>query len=165
MTEPWLTGRLAGTHPVIAAVLYSLEQARHDLDKWCSELPEENFWRPSGDIASVGFQVRHIAGSLDRLLTYAMGDQLSADQLARLERENDRNRSRDEIFAEWRAVVSRAEEFVAGADPERFAEPRTVGRQRLPTTLGGLLVHMSEHTQRHVGEAIITAKLAKRAAG
>jgi hypothetical protein len=164
MTEPWLTGRLAGTHPIIAAVLYALEQARQDLEKWCGDLSTAEFWRTEGDIAPVGFQIRHITGSIDRLMAYAMGRQLSADQLARLDHENDAALSRDEVFAELREVLSRAEEFVAHAHPDRFAEPREVGRRRLPTTLGGLLVHIAEHTQRHVGEAIITAKLAKKAA-
>ena len=34
-----------------------------------------------------------------------------------------------------------------------------VGSKRLPTTLGGLLVHIADHTQRHVGQMTTTAKL------
>jgi uncharacterized damage-inducible protein DinB len=45
---------------------------------------------------------------------------------------------------------------LASADLEA---PRVVGKKRLPTTVGGLLVHVAEHTQRHVGQAITTAKL------
>jgi hypothetical protein len=40
-----------------------------------------------------------------------------------------------------------------------LAALRTVGERQLPTTLGGLLVHVADHTQRHVGQAITTAKL------
>jgi hypothetical protein len=40
-------------------------------------------------------------------------------------------------------------------------EPREVGRKRLPTTAIGLLTHIAEHTQRHVGQAISASKLAK----
>jgi len=29
----------------------------------------------------------------------------------------------------------------------------------LPTTVGGLLVHVADHTQRHVGQAVTTAKI------
>jgi uncharacterized damage-inducible protein DinB len=36
---------------------------------------------------------------------------------------------------------------------------RVVGKKQLPTTLGGLLVHVADHTQRHVGQAITTAKV------
>jgi hypothetical protein len=38
-------------------------------------------------------------------------------------------------------------------------EQRFVGAQRLPTSLGGLLVHVADHTQRHVGQAVTTAKV------
>jgi uncharacterized damage-inducible protein DinB len=40
-----------------------------------------------------------------------------------------------------------------------FTQPRTVGGKQLPTTLGGLLVHVADHTQRHVGQAITTSKI------
>jgi uncharacterized damage-inducible protein DinB len=38
-------------------------------------------------------------------------------------------------------------------------EVRTVGKKQLPTTVAGLLVHIADHTQRHVGQAITTAKI------
>ena len=41
----------------------------------------------------------------------------------------------------------------------RLEEPRMVGKRKLPTTTGGLLVHVADHTQRHVGQAITTAKI------
>lgn len=34
-----------------------------------------------------------------------------------------------------------------------------MGKKRLPTTVAGLLVHVADHTQRHVGQAITTAKV------
>jgi len=34
-----------------------------------------------------------------------------------------------------------------------------VGRAMLPSTVGGLLIHCAEHTQRHVGQAVTTAKV------
>jgi hypothetical protein len=45
-----------------------------------------------------------------------------------------------------------------------LTEPRYVGRKQLPTTVLGLLVHIAEHTQRHIGEAIMIARLARREA-
>ncbi len=55
-----------------------------------------------------------------------------------------------------------AESVIRSLDPSSLAEPRWVGRNRLPTTVIGLLTHIAEHTQRHVGEAIVTARLAGR---
>jgi hypothetical protein len=36
-----------------------------------------------------------------------------------------------------------------------------VGRARLPSTVFGLLFHVAEHTQRHAGQAITTAKIVR----
>ena len=46
-------------------------------------------------------------------------------------------------------------------DVAQLREPRGVGRKMLPTTVIGLLTHIAEHTQRHVGQAISAAKLAR----
>jgi uncharacterized damage-inducible protein DinB len=53
-----------------------------------------------------------------------------------------------------------AEAVIRAIDPATHGDARTVGRKRLPTTVIGLLTHIAEHTQRHVGQAIVTAKLA-----
>ena len=53
---------------------------------------------------------------------------------------------------------------IRAIDPGTLAEPREVGRRQLPTTVAGLLTHIAEHTARHVGEAIITAKVIRTGA-
>jgi uncharacterized damage-inducible protein DinB len=58
-------------------------------------------------------------------------------------------------------ALAQAEERIRSIDPATLAETRVVGRQRQPTTVIGLLVHIAEHTQRHVGQAISAAKLAR----
>jgi hypothetical protein len=47
---------------------------------------------------------------------------------------------------------------VRGIDLGILTEPRYVGRKMLPSTVIGLLTHIAEHTQRHVGQAITTAR-------
>jgi hypothetical protein len=80
MQEPWLRGPIAGVSPLIAPVLYSFEQAREDLATHTAGLTIAQIWaRPAG-LPSVGFQLRHIAGSVDRLVTYLSGRQLSDAQ-------------------------------------------------------------------------------------
>jgi uncharacterized damage-inducible protein DinB len=67
--------------------------------------------------------------------------------------------SRDELLADLNRAFRDAEAVIRAIDPATLADARTVGRQRLPTTVIGLLTHIAEHTQRHVGQAISAAKL------
>lgn len=167
-TEPWLRGPLDGVHPLVAPTLHAFAQAREDLARWTQGLTQAEIWsRPQG-LAPVGFHLRHIAGSVDRLTTYLRGEQLTPEQLAALPHEMDpgpgpgRSSSLHELLAEVDAALRNAETVIRALDPALLSELRTVGRKRLPTTAVGLVVHLAEHTQRHVGELIITAKLSKR---
>ncbi|HEY8669700.1 MAG TPA: DinB family protein, partial [Terriglobales bacterium] len=73
LPEPWLRGTLTDVPPVQRAVLHALEMAKEDLDRWCGELTAEEFNARPAAVAPVAFHIRHIARSLDRLLTYAEG--------------------------------------------------------------------------------------------
>ncbi len=157
--EPWLRGTLTDVAAVPRAVLHALELAREDVVRWCGGLSEAELnARPEG-IASVGFHVRHIARSVDRLLSYAEGKRLDDSQIAALNSELDASATRDELLAELDAALRRAAVRIRQIDTNRLEEPRPVGTKLLPTTVGGLLVHVAEHTQRHVGQAITTAKI------
>jgi len=158
-TEPWLRGTHNEVDAVTRAVLHALELAEDDVAKWCGELSDaEMNARPFG-IAPVAFHVRHIARSLDRLLSYAEGTQLDATQKAALRTELDDGAARDEVFAEFSAGLHSAERRVRAFLPEQYNEARGVGRAMLPTSVGGLLVHCADHTLRHVGQAVTTAKV------
>ena len=157
--EPWLRGTLAEEDAVRRGVLHALELAREDVARWCSEFTEEQLEaRPFG-LPSVGFQMRHIARSLDRLLTYAEGRSLSEGQRTALAAEMEPAASREALFAEFEGWIQFAEDRVMSFSQESYSEVRGVGRKSLPTTVGGLLIHCAEHTQRHVGQAITTARV------
>ncbi|HZD46129.1 MAG TPA: DinB family protein [Acidobacteriaceae bacterium] len=158
--EPWLRGTLADIPAVIRAVLHALELAHEDAEHWCADMTgiEVNA-RPSG-LPSVAFQLRHIAGSIDRLLTYAEGRDLSEAQLAELGREGD-GAMPHVLLRGFGASIARASQRIRGFIGADLEVERFVGRNRLPTTLGGLLVHVAEHTQRHVGQMVTTAKVVK----
>ncbi len=161
MPEPWLRGPIPGISPLIAPVLYAFQQAREDLAKYTDGLTVDQIWaRPFG-LAPVGFHLRHIAGSVDRLTTYLLGAQLSETQMAALRTEMEPGESLEKLLTSVNEALAQAEERVRSIDPATLAELRVVGRQRLPTTVIGLLVHIAEHTQRHVGQAIGAAKLAR----
>lgn len=159
-----MRGYLADLDPVIAAVLYSLQQVREDVERWTTGLTEAQVWHQLGEVAPVGFQLRHMAGSIDRLMTYALGGALTEAQLAALKAESGRG---DVSLAELRDLlegsIQRAETAVRASEPSRFGEVRKLGRKRIPTTLAGLLIHAAEHTQRHLGLLIAAVKVARGA--
>lgn len=159
--EPWLRGPIAGVDPMAAPLLYSLQHARDDLARHTEGLTAGQLWSSAHGIAPVGFHLKHIAGSVERLLAYLEGRQLSGAELAAADTEKEPGAGREELLAVVDAAFAKAGEAARAIDPACLAAPRAVGRQRLPTTVIGLLTHIAEHTQRHVGEAICAARLAR----
>jgi uncharacterized damage-inducible protein DinB len=158
LAEPWLRGTHSELPSVHRAVLHALELAGEDLQRWCGQLTDEQLNRAPAQIAPLAFQLRHIARSLDRLLTYAEASSLTEKQLAALKSEMGPGATRGELFAELSFALTTSATRIYSFSRADLEASRTVGRNKLPTTLGGLLVHIAEHTQRHVGQAITTAK-------
>jgi len=148
MEEPWLRGPMEGVDPLTAPVLYAFTQAREDLEQYTEGLTTEEIWK-----RGVGFHIRHISRSTERLIAYLQG--CRAVELG----EGEPGATREELLAELNEVFKRAEVVVRAIDPLTLRDRREVGRKRLPTTVIGLLTHIAEHTQRHVGQAISAAKL------
>jgi uncharacterized damage-inducible protein DinB len=162
LPEPWLRGPITGVDPLLAPLLYAFQQAREDLARNTEGLTDSQVWSAPHGFGSVGFHLRHIAGSVDRLMIYAQGHQLSAEQIRDLEEEKSpAGPGRDELLAKLDEVLRRAEAAVRSMDPSSLREVRDVGRKRLPSTVIGLLTHVAEHTARHVGQAISAAKWAR----
>jgi hypothetical protein len=166
MSEPevWLRGPVEDVAPLLQPVAHGLLQCRLEVRSTLPTLAPAQVWTSPGGAATAGYHVRHAAGSLDRLLTYARGDQLSRDQLATRRdegRPDVRDGIQDMLVAEFDAAVERALAQLRATDPASLLQPREVGRARLPSTVLGLLFHAAEHTQRHVGQLVTTAKIVK----
>lgn len=159
LPEPWLRGTHADVPAVLRAALHALELAEEDLRKWCGPLTDEQLNARPGGIAPVAFHLRHIPRSADRLLTYAEGRALTGDQLAVMKTELDSGAASAELFAELRAGFAEAAARIRAFAGQNLEQPRSVGGRKLPTSLGGLVVHVADHTQRHTGQAITTAKI------
>ncbi len=159
LPEPWLRGPIEGVGPILMPVLHALAQAREDLHRGASGLGEEQIWSRPGGLTPLGFHLRHIAGSLDRLTAYLRGRQLTPDQMAFLRAESVPGAGGPELLREIDEAIDRTAHAIRGIDPGTLAEPRFVGRKRLPTSVIGLAIHLAEHTQRHVGQAITTCLL------
>lgn len=161
--EPWLRGPVAGVPPLLQPVAHALLQAVEDVRRTVLPLDTYTLWARPGGAASVGFHVRHAAGALDRLFTYARGEMLSKEQLASLRAETapeEQGRaSARELVTALEAQVERAVAQLRATAEARLTDAREVGRAKLPSTVIGLLFHGAEHTQRHVGQTIATAKI------
>jgi uncharacterized damage-inducible protein DinB len=163
--EPWLRGTYADVPAVGRAVLHALDLALDDLTKWTAELTDAEVHAQPLGLTSVAFHLRHIARSVDRILTYAEGEQLSGEQLMALKAEQGGSETLAELLAEVEASFANAAKWVrilATADLNTF---RGVGRKQLPTSIGGAMIHVADHTQRHVGQVVTTARVLKALRG
>ncbi len=159
--EAWLRGAVPGVPALLQPVAHALIQARDEVDALVADLPADDLWtRPAG-AASAGFHLQHLAGVLDRLFTYARGQALSDHQLAALDAEGIPSpglRPR-QLADDFGAQVDAALAQLRATDPATLTDARAVGRDRVPSTVIGLLVHAAEHTTRHLGQLLVTARV------
>src|SRR5688572_8608671 len=158
--EPWLRGPLADVDPYLMPAAHALTHAGEDLERAVADVPPHALWTRPGGAASVGFHLRHIAGSIDRLLAYARGEALSDAQraAARAEEEPGAPGDADDLLAGAQAAIAAALAQIRATPPATLLDVRGVGRAQLPSTVLGLLFHVAEHTQRHTGQLIATAR-------
>jgi uncharacterized damage-inducible protein DinB len=157
----WLQGPIAGVPALLQPVAHALVEADEDVQALVPGLTSETLWARPGSAASVGYHLRHAVGSLDRLFTYARGESLSEAQLATLASEKAMTIAATpaELSVEFAQAVALALVQLRATPDADLLQPREVGRARLPSNVIGLLVHAGDHTYRHVGQAITTAKV------
>ena len=159
--EAWLLGRVEGVSDAMMPVAHSLVQARRELLMLQEELITTEFLASPGGAASIGFHIAHINGSLDRLFSYARGEQLTLSQRSYLEHEDAiaHNTGVNELVVAARDRIDHCLEHLTTIPDEQLYEPRPVGRNELPSTVIGLLFHAAEHTTMHVGQIRTTLKV------
>ena len=159
--EAWLLGRVEGVSDAMMPVAHSLVQARRELLMLQEELITTEFLASPGGAASIGFHIAHINGSLDRLFSYARGEQLTLSQRSYLEHEDAiaHNTGINELVVAARDRIDHCLEHLTTIPDEQLYEPRPVGRDELPSTVIGLLFHAAEHTTMHVGQIRTTLKV------
>ncbi len=162
LPEAWLRGPLPGVPPLLQPVAHALLQAREEVAAIMADFPAEKLAaRPLG-LASVGFHLRHLAGVLDRTFTYARGAALSETQLAYLAAEGQpptHPGAVRELVQDFDQQVDKALIQLQNTPEASLPEWRGVGRAQLPSTVIGLLVHAAEHTTRHLGQLLVTARV------
>lgn len=159
--EAWLSGAIEDVSPLLMPAAHALVQAARDIERATTNLSDAELWATLNGAPSVGFHLLHIAGSCDRLSTYARGDALSDEQFAALDAENKADNSRNvvELAANAIGEIEKILTQIGSIPVETLFERREVGRRRLSTNVFGLLFHIAEHTQRHVGQIVATAKI------
>jgi uncharacterized damage-inducible protein DinB len=166
LPEVWLRGPVPGVSASLQPVAHALLQAREEVEAAMQGFPAEKLWdRPAG-VASVGFHLQHFSGVLSRLFTYAREESLDAAQRQALQAEQEPSRpdvTVDDLVRTFHQQVDRAIDELRTIDEKTLTEPRAVGRNRLPSTKLGLIVHAAEHTQRHVGQLLVTARVVRAA--
>ncbi len=162
--EPWLRGPVPGVPALLQPAAHALIMAREDIDAALSGISDDQLWLRPNDVASLGFHLAHLAGSTDRLLTYARGEPLSDAQRSALVREQrigEVRPSLEALLEDWHRTVTAALQQLAATADVTLQEPRRVGRAQLPSTVLGLLFHTAEHAARHTGQIVTTAKLVR----
>jgi hypothetical protein len=166
-TEFWLRGPVSGIPCLLQPVAHALLQACQEVNDLMSAFPDTLLWERPGGVASPGFHLQHLAGVLDRLFTYARNNSLGESQLADLATEGSPVEGQStvaELLNRFNIQIDKALEQIGETPEESLLNPRTVGRARLPSNVLGLLFHAAEHTQRHTGQLLVTARILREAA-
>jgi hypothetical protein len=163
MTQPaWLRGPVEGIPTLLQPIAHALIDANEDVQKFIPSLSQAQIAaRPAG-VASVAYHVMHSMASLDRLFTYARGEALDDLQLAVLAGEktfDPAGSTGPQLAAQFAAAIGRAHAQLRATKESELHVTRSVGRAKLPASTMGLLFHAAEHTARHVGQIVTTAKL------
>ncbi|WP_299707429.1 DinB family protein [uncultured Pontibacter sp.] len=160
--EVWLRGPLPEVPALLQPVAHALLQAREEVENFMQDFPDELLWERPAGVASVGYHLQHLTGILERLFAYARGEQLTEHQLAYLYAEGKpvgEDKQSETLVQKFSEQVDKAMEQLRQTDERTLTESRQVGRAQVDSTVMGLLFHAAEHSMRHVGQLLVTARV------
>ena len=159
--EVWQRGPVAGIPSLLHPVAHALLQAEEEISVAIKDMPAQLLWQQPLGIASPGFHVQHITGVIDRLFTYANGEMLGQEQMEQLKLEGkpDESVTAETLLLALRKQLQKALAQLSKTNENILADKRGIGRKQLPTTVMGFLFHAAEHTMRHTGQLLVTAKI------
>ena len=161
LSEFWLNGPIPNIPDLLQPIAHAILQARREVEQSLADFPAALLWEQPKGIASVGFHLQHIPGVLDRLFTYARGEQLTLEQLSYLKKEGVKDHSTTiiDLLKKFSEQVEISLKLLQETDPGTLPQARGVGRKQIPSTVMGLLFHAAEHTMRHTGQILVTVKM------
>ena len=162
--EVWMRGPISGLIPYLQPVAHAILQAREEVNLMMIDFPNELIWERPNGVASVAFHLQHLSGVLDRLFTYANNQILNEEQLELLALESDSTQflTVKMHLTRFNNQVNKALTQLKNIEEKTLLEPRGIGRKQIPTNQLGLLFHAAEHTQRHVGQLLVTVRMLKK---
>lgn len=165
MSDVWLRGPIDRIDPLLMPAAHALLQTMEDVQAATADLSVDELWKKAGTAAPVGFHLKHLAGSTDRLLTYARGERLNEAQKAVLADEKSAGTPLADaatLLATLRTTIDAALDQLRATDPGSLTKQVQVGRAATSTVLG-LIFHAAEHSQRHAGQIVTTVKILRGA--
>ena len=160
--EVWLRGPLPGIPPLLQPVAHALLQAQEEINALDKPFPKKLLWQKPAGVASVGFHMQHLKGVLDRLFTYARNESLTEIQFEYLKQEGIPpfpDCTFKDLVDPFNEQITTALNQLRRTNESTVTQICMVGRAQIPSTHLGLLFHAAEHTQRHVGQLLVTAKV------
>lgn len=161
--EFWMRGPFNAVPALLQPVAHALLQMQYELSVCLESLDSSQIWLRPKDAASVGFHTLHIIGVIDRMFTYAANKSLTEQQFSYLKSEGQKHEDLEvsKLVEKLEYAVSAAISKLKNVDESQLTEVRYLGRKRLEVTLIGLLFHAAEHSMRHLGQALVTAKMVR----
>lgn len=162
--EVWLRGPLANIQPLLQPVAHALLQVREELNDLMTGFSDELLWERPAGVASPGFHLQHLVGVLNRLFTYARGEILSQQQLEYLAAEGKEVQNTitcKTMVKLFNYQIDKCIYELSMIEEDALLEVRGVGREQIPSTVIGLLVHAAEHSTRHYGQLLVTVMVLK----
>lgn len=160
LPEVWLRGPIEGVPALLQPIAHALLEAVEEIKKITENFPDALLWERPAGAASVGFHLQHVTGVLDRLSSYALDNPLSDAQMTYLKAEGEEtNITTQQLVQQFEQRVADMVEQLRTTSEASLTEHRSVGRKALPSTVMGLLFHSAEHTMRHTGQLLVTAKV------
>lgn len=159
--EVWMRGPIPQVPALLQPVAHAILQVNEDIQKIDSDRYENQLWIKPYGMASIGFHLQHIAGVIDRLMTYSRGETLNEEQFDYLSQEGQRNDNLclEDLKGNLEWTIEGFIEALKHINPDSLTEERFLGREKIPTTQIGLLFHAAEHAQRHYGQLLVTLNL------
>lgn len=159
--EFWLSGAVEGVPALLMPAAHALLQTMTDVMAVTADLTVEELWKSPGTAAPIGFHLKHLAGSTDRLMTYARGVRLSDAQRAAIADEKSPGTPPADaatLLAVLKQTIDDAVDQIRATPVDSLQEPRQVGRAATSTVIG-IIFHTAEHSQRHAGQIVTTVKI------